>query len=70
MKLWPGLPDNVVWLSDLKGQFAEQLKISSGKELSYPEVLFISENAVYYHFSGYHINIAAMLLNAYNRKIF
>ncbi|HPS83978.1 MAG TPA: hypothetical protein PLA88_06665, partial [Bacteroidales bacterium] len=70
LKSWPGLPETVVWLSDSNGQFAEQLKNSSGKELSYPEVLFISENSVYYHFSGYHINTAAMLLNVYNRKIF
>jgi len=69
-KAWPGLPETVVWLSDSNGQFAEQLKNSSGKELSYPEVLFFSENSVYYHFSGYHINTAAMLLNVYNRKIF
>lgn len=69
-KSWPGLPENVVWLADSKGQFAAQLKISSGKEISYPEVLFISEGAVYYHFSGYHVNTAAMLLNVYNRKIF
>ena len=69
LKSWRGLPVNVVWLLDSKGQFAEQLKISSGKELSLPEVLFISDNLVYYRFSGYHINTAALLLNAYNRKM-
>ncbi|KAF5034351.1 hypothetical protein DSECCO2_597090 [anaerobic digester metagenome] len=67
-KAWPGLPQNVVWLSDSKGQFAEQIKLETGKDLSYPEVLFISEGKVYYHFSGYHINTAAMLLNVYNRQ--
>jgi len=67
-KAWPGLSQNVVWLSDSKGQFAEQIKLETGKDLSYPEVLFISEGKVYYHFSGYHINTAAMLLNVYNRQ--
>lgn len=69
-KSWPGLPDNVVWLSDSKGEFAGQLKLETEKDLSFPEVLFIANGAVYYHFSGYHINTAAMLLNAYNRGIY
>jgi len=68
-KTWPGLPDNVVWLSDSKGEFAGQLKLETEKDLSFPEVLFIADGTVYYHFSGYHINTAAMILNAYNRKI-
>jgi len=68
-KSWPGLPDNVVWLSDSKGEFAGQLKLETKKDLSFPEVLFIADGTVYYHFSGYHINTAAMLLNAYNRKM-
>ncbi|HBG69457.1 MAG: hypothetical protein A2W93_01410 [Bacteroidetes bacterium GWF2_43_63] len=69
-KSWPGLPESVVWLMDSQGKFADQLKTASGKELLFPEVLFISDNSVFYQFSGYHINTAAMLLNAYNRKIY
>lgn len=69
-KSWPGLPESVVWLMDSQGKFADQLKTASGKELIFPEVLFISDQSVFYQFSGYHINTAAMLLNAYNRKIF